>query len=449
MIRTRNGKMLLNKAQREFFEADEPFLCFSAGLGSGKSLCLLTKVYKLSLENRGMKGLIISSTYDQIVNNLFPQFREILDYKKISYTTKTTPHPEFNLPWGKILFRSAERPETIVGFNVAYAACDESALYRPEVFKNVIARTRLRAKKRQIIFASVPYSGRKGFVYERFIKGIEGKVDQSRYKIVYGSPYLNKANLSEDYLRDLEEAYSTPNLRAAFLEGHFVDLDTGLQIYSSFDEKKHAVDKWMRPLGYGQYDMMEARNSEELWLSADFGTQYVAWVFAQVTKIGEEMNVRIVDEIFLDRSNTKGGIEETIKKFGNKGYRLKITGDISGQTRQSAADYSDYERMKEELSPYFTSITTQISNNPRILFRYNAVNAAFRGSPRFQLRIHERCSNLIEDLKSASYVNEIIRKPDKTSDPARTHSSDALGYFLLKLGTPGKQFDRETAFSPR
>ncbi len=162
--------------------------------------------------------------------------------------------------------------------------------------------------------------------------------------------------------------------------------------------------------------------------------------------MGEGQLVRCIDEIFLTNSNTAGAIQETIKKFGNKGYRLKIVGDYAGHTRQSSADFTDYERMKTDLSPYFQSIKMEIANNPRRLRRYNHVNSALRGTSKFQLKIHPRCSNLIEDLKFCMYKNDVVREIDKDTDQSRTHLSDSFGYAIMNIGSPQAKFDREVGF---
>ena len=45
------------------------------------------------------------------------------------------------------------------------------------------------------------------------------------------------------------------------------------------------------------------------------------------------------------------------------------------------------------------------------------------------LRIDRRCKELIKDFERVSYQAE-TNMVDKTSDPLRTHLSDALGYLL-------------------
>jgi len=64
--------------------------------------------------------------------------------------------------------------------------------------------------------------------------------------------------------------------------------------------------------------------------------------------------------------------------------------------------------------------------------RVNTVNAMLtnaRGDHR--LVIDPRCKELIADLEQVTYKAGSTQI-DKDSDPARTHTSDALGYFLCQ-----------------
>jgi hypothetical protein len=69
-------------------------------------------------------------------------------------------------------------------------------------------------------------------------------------------------------------------------------------------------------------------------------------------------------------------------------------------------------------------------SNPAVRDRVMTVNSMFETADgQVKLTIDPRCRELVKDFEQVSY-QENTTSIDKTSDPRRTHLSDALGYLL-------------------
>ena len=76
--------------------------------------------------------------------------------------------------------------------------------------------------------------------------------------------------------------------------------------------------------------------------------------------------------------------------------------------------------------------------NPAVRDRINAVNARFlNAAGERALFVDPRCRELIADLEQVAYKPGSSQL-DKESDPARTHTSDALGYYLWNEFRPAE-----------
>jgi hypothetical protein len=127
--------------------------------------------------------------------------------------------------------------------------------------------------------------------------------------------------------------------------------------------------------------------------------------------------------------------------------KVKIYGDASGnQRRTSAAAQTDwmivkqfFERWKGTFMPqYYTA-----NANPAVKDRISSVNARLQNPLKeVRLFIDPRCKELIRDLEDVTWAVDSTGARTgelNKNDPARTHASDALGYFVSEVfGLKGK-----------
>ena len=138
--------MSLSSVQKEFATSKEPFPAFVGGFGSGKTAAGIARALGLKAHFRDCDVAYYLPTYSLIEDIAFRRFPELLERKGYAYTlNKSSAYIEF--PKGdRIIFRSMERPERIVGYEVAHSIADELDTLPTEkardVWNKIIARNR-------------------------------------------------------------------------------------------------------------------------------------------------------------------------------------------------------------------------------------------------------------------------------------------------------------------
>ncbi len=206
--------MVVLPAQRELLESTAKVVSFVGGYGSGKTRGLVYKAIQLALENPGCIGMFVEPSYTMIKDVAVPSFQEILEELQIPYRYMMNDHVMIIGSKHRILFRSGDEPNRLVGVNAAYALMDEPAKQSEEVAKALVSRLRdPRAARRQFVLGGTP----EGFDWHHDWSMAEGThLIRAR---TYDNPFL-----PEDYIRGLE-ARLTPEEVRAYINGEFVSFD--------------------------------------------------------------------------------------------------------------------------------------------------------------------------------------------------------------------------------
>lgn len=185
--------------------------------------------------------------------------------------------------------------------------------------------------------------------------------------------------------------------------------------------------------------------------SLDFNVDPFCSVIAQIIEtapmnhyFGREVvkEVRVLQEIIQRNSRTSGHCDEFIRRchtyFKRNGRlpRVKIFGDASGAQRNTAAQSTDWEIVKEKLRLAGIEFEWFVrKGNGSVRDRTNTVNAALRSAAgRNSLFIDSRCAWVIKDLKNVRWRRDSNNNPTSeldTKEQDRTHVSDALSYMTL------------------
>jgi len=152
-------------------------------------------------------------------------------------------------------------------------------------------------------------------------------------------------------------------------------------------------------------------------------------------------------------------LAEKLSRLAGRGPRLKIrvTGDASGGSRKTAADPSapdDWAVFKRTLAKFSHLFEAQYEirrSNVTQRARVAAVNELFMPAEgRARLMIDPSCRALLRDLKEVSWQKDAfgnVQDALSKKNPVLTHSSDALGYLVLAVGSrPAGEFRRERPF---
>jgi hypothetical protein len=205
-------------AQRELVESEAETVAFVGGYGSGKSRALAIKALVSGLTNAPCTLLFVMPTFGLLRDATVPTFQELFDMLGISYRYLANDHiflVENGPESFKILLRSGERPEALVGSNVASAFIDEPALQDAEVYKRVIARVRdPKAKLLQTVLGGTP-EGAAGWFYD---------MCQMSATHVIRARTTDNIFLPEGYVRNLASKYTAAEYEA-YINGQFVSFD--------------------------------------------------------------------------------------------------------------------------------------------------------------------------------------------------------------------------------
>ena len=393
--------MSLTATQKAFSISREPFPAFCGGYGSGKSAAAIARAVALKAEFKNCDVAYYLPTYPLVEDIAFRRLPDLCERKGWAYRlNKSSAFIEFPNA-GRIVFRTMENPDRIIGYEVAHSILDELDTLKPhkaqEVWNRVIARNRQKMNRpwpNTVAVATTPEGF--GFVYDRWVKNVK-----PGYKLFKAKTEENAANLPPGYIENLKNSYPS-NLLAAYLDGEFVNLTSG-SVYAEFDRALNDSRETIQP-------------NDTLHIGMDFNVSHMAAVVC-VLRDGQP---HAVDELV--------GIFDTpamIATIKNRypGRLIMIYPDASGQSRKSNnASVSDLSLLR---SAGFMVISNP--SNPAVKDRVLSMTAMIHvnGLRRFKVNI-DHCPALVEGLEKQAY--DKYGEPDKTA--GFDHVIDACGYFI-------------------
>jgi len=236
----------VNTPQGKFLKLENKYRAFIAGYGSGKTFigcvaqCL--DFWKYPKINQAY----FAPSYPQIRDIYYITAEQVAAAcglrVEIREGNKEVHYYNGRTYRGTVICRSMQLPQTIVGFKVGNALVDEIDVMDTNkaslAWNKIIGRLRWEDAPNRVSVTTTP-EGYK-FVYQRFV------MDQTaNYGLVQASTYDNEANLPEGYIESLADTYN-PELRAAYLNGQFVNLFSGT-VYKSYERKKCASRETIQP----------------------------------------------------------------------------------------------------------------------------------------------------------------------------------------------------------
>lgn len=388
--------MSLTPTQRAFAASKAPFPAFVGGFGSGKTAAAIARAMALKAHFKRCDVAYYLPTYPLVEDIAFRRFPELCERKGWDYTlNKQSSFIEFPGS-GRIIFRTMERPERIVGYEVAHSICDELDTLPTDkardVWNKIIARNRQKCDMGNTVAVATTPEGFR-FVYERWVKQ-----PAPGYVMFRAKTMDNASNLPAGYIENLRNSYSS-NLLAAYLDGEFVNLSTG-SVYPDFDRTLNLTDETVR-------------EGEPLHIGMDFNVMNGAAVVF-VLRGGSPV---AVDEV-TKTLDTPQMISVLKRKFA--GHAIYVYPDASGSGRRSNdASATDLALLRQA---GFTVLVN--STNPAVKDRVLSVNNMIR--LRKLLVNPDRCPSLVESFEKQGYDKN--GEPDKST--GLDHVVDAAGYFI-------------------
>ena len=316
----------LHPGQQAFVEYQSTdIIGVSAGYGAGKTRALCAKAVSLACANQGFIGAVLEPTGPLIRDIWQNDFDDYLEQYEIPYTFRSSPLPEYtlHLPGGdtKILCRSFENWTRIIGLNLAWVLADEIDTVNPTIankaFPKILGRLRS-GVVRQFATASTPEGYR--WMYQTF-QSESGKSRSDRKLIKMKTS--DNPHLPPDFIERLRANYD-PNLLKAYLEGEFVNLQTG-QVYDRFNRTKHVSS-----------DRIDINPNDSLNVGIDFNIGNMSAVIGMIVR----GTLLIFDEI-SGGSDTDALAREIRARYPTQ--RINIYPDASGGNRSTNASRTDIE----------------------------------------------------------------------------------------------------------
>lgn len=395
-------KRVLSWPQFHFVNSRAKFPAMVAGFGSGKTEAGCLRALRLKFQYPDQSIGYYLPTYSLIKTIVFPRIEEILVRDKVKYFLNRSDK-ELTIAGnkGKIIFRTMDNPELIIGYEHAHAITDELDILATDkaadVWRKIVARNREKlpdGSLNTIGTVTTPEGFR--FVYEKWKrKPMIGS------QIIKASTKSNMRNLPRDYIDTLRDIYPDAML-AAYLEGEFVNMRQG-RVYPDYDRFMNMC-----------FDRVNEKDI--LHIGMDFNVGKMAAV-VHVMRNGLPC---AVDE-FTDLLDTPAMIKAIKNRY--PGNRTIVYPDASGKSRRSNnAAASDIAQLRQA---QFTVLAR--NSNPFVRDRLASMNKQIHKDGKRRYKVNaDTCPSFVEALEKQAY--------DKNGDPDKTsgfdHLNDAAGYFI-------------------
>lgn len=358
--------------------------------GSGKSYCLYLS-FILNEVLKHPKGIhcICALSNQQLKAVSIPYVRYFLDEFKVAHTYNKTDNIILlkNKDKTQIMLRSAETHERMRSVEISSLYIEEASFMQYDAFTTFLGRVRNQHGSRNIRTCFTP-NGRSHWTFEFFIE----KQSEDR-RIIFASTFDNK-HLPAEYVKMLQDSYDS-HMQAQEIMGQFLD-SSGGSVYYMFDRQRHVIETSQDKLPI-------------TWIGMDFNCNPMTAVCCNIT--GD--TITVVEEIYLENSNTYEMRDELLDRFSNS--KIKIVADSTADSRRTSATKTDHQILREG------GLDVARFRNPRVGDRYNTVNNLLEKG---KLKVNSSCKMVIRDLEKFSRDNK---------DPMLSHISDSLGYLAWYL----------------
>tara|TARA_R110000868_G_scaffold144671_1_gene363976 strand:+ start:2604 stop:3842 length:1239 start_codon:yes stop_codon:yes gene_type:complete len=372
--------------QFEYITSRAKYPALVAGFGAGKTEAAIKRSIIGKLMNPECDRGFYAPTYDLLRMIAFPRFEAALEEMGIPYRLYKSPLNYLELHGkGRIYFRSMDAPERIIGYEHADADVDE--LDTMKVDNAAHAWRQIVARNRQVKADGSPNSigvttTPEGF---KFVYQTWKKDPKAGYEIIQ-APTRSNPYLPRDYIQSLKDIYPS-NLLAAYLEGQFVNLQSGT-VYSAYDRIACRSSEVVK-------------DGELLNIGMDFNVTNMS----AVVYVSRGIVWHAVDELkgIYDTPNMIRVIQERYP-----GHSIRIYPDASGRSRKSVdASVSDISLLE---SAGFVIYANR--SNPMVKDRIMATNVAFEKG---RVKINDQsCPEYARCMEQLAY--DANGSPDKKSN---------------------------------
>ena len=394
--------------QYQFVSSNDSNPAIIGGLGSGKTEAGIQRLIRFILQDPDCDQLYAMPTYDLLRLRAIPGVEESLIKMGIPFKTNKSASEIEVENHGKIIFRSYDRPERIIAFEVAHCIVDEIDTLNKEkasyVWRKISERIRQTTPYMEqnkipnsIACVTTPDQGYSGFVYDRWVKN----VSNSGYKLIKASTYDNHF-LPEGYTDQILANYD-PILADLYLRGEFVSLTQDKQFWA-FNRELHHSDETLQD------------DDTLINYAIDFNVGGSCFVFFK----------RSGDKLIAVKEGVGKNTQDALLKIEQMSKAKKIAfPDATGGNESANADVTSLALIQEK-----GHRINAPKANPSVKASINSVNNLL-SKDRFLVNTKE-CPLLTEALEALGYDDK--GKPEKfDSHPSWDDFGDLTRYIVHRL----------------
>lgn len=421
----------LTKGQTEFITSTAKYPAFCAGYGAGKSHTMGLGA-TLDVQHSSSAIIGVYEPYHDLIRTVaWPNVQKWLTEFGISYTLNKQDSAIYtsNSGIGDIYFKSMDNIEALVGYETYTSHIDEldtMTLDNAEkAFFKIMGRNRQAPKdvpqehrkwvektqQWECINKIRVYTTPEGykFCYKMWAPNSENVKRNPEFKLYKGRTQDNPT-LTEDYIQGLKDTYPAALLKA-YMEGEFVNLESGT-VYYNFDREKHHTDVTIQP-------------TDVLHIGIDFNVQNTCGI------------------VFIDKNNKTYAVDEIVKQLDTPALIKSVIARWPKHRVIAYPDNSGVQRTAANANTNNIALLKQAgfevrskSRNPKIENRVASVVKLLE-DVRFLVNTRT-CPELTRCLEQQAYNDK--GEPDKTS--GLDHPLDAMGYKIEYTHSIKKQLFR-------
>ena len=345
------------------------------------------------------KNWFIAPTYRQAKNIAWTILKEIV-YEYPEFIRKKN-ESELSIEFinGSLVeLKGADNEDSLRGVGLTMANPDEFAFMKKEAWTEVL-RPALTDKKGKATFIGTPDGF--NYFYDLYQQGNnqENGFKSWHFKSI-DSPFIDGEEI-EAARRELDERTFRQEYEATF------ETASG-RVYYNFDRKENNAEQ-------------EYIKSFPLKLLVDFNVSPMSWLLLQTLQNKDF----VIEELVRRNTNTEYMAKAVGDLYGYDTYFI-VYGDYSGSYRSTKSPSTDFDIIRQILP----RCEFRLKPNPTVIDRINSVNSRVCNTKKERnLFVNiKKCPELTRDLEQVVWM-ENKREIDK-SNIDRTHTSDALGYYI-------------------
>jgi hypothetical protein len=411
----------LHKRQWEVYRSTARFRVLVAGRRFGKTHLALVEMIRAA-QSPGRIVWYVGPTDDQAKRVVWERLKN-MTRQWWSHDPDET-HCVIHLHWGSTLSVSGGfAPDSLRGDGLDFVVLDESATLKPNLWSEILMPA-LTDREGRALFIGTP-KGRNHF-YEYFEYAQSDDEWQSFQFTTGDGGLVTAAELAKASRRADVDTF-----RQEF-EGNFTTTARN-RAYYAFDPAVH-----VKPLSF---DMLRPL----VW-SIDFNVNPMCMLLLQRI---DDM-VHVLEEIVIKPdANTEKACQAFLARAMHHQARvphylrpvaIQVYGDASGNQRRTSGTSTDWALIRQFFGQWrgtFEPAYYTATMNPGVRERVSCVNSRLTNLiNETHLFIDPSCVELIKDLEQVTWVLDSTGAATgqlNKSDKARTHASDALGYYISQV----------------